>query len=90
MEALLSKIRKSSPLGYKEFEGFLKTNFEGLFQFHRITIDSMPYEMLLGFFIAFFDSNDIDFTVGDTNKNVMINSITDTFEEFERVIGHYS
>ncbi len=90
MEAVLSKIKKNAPLGFKEFETFMKKDFEGLFVFHRLTIESMPYEMLLGFFIVFFESNDIDFSIADTNKEIILHTIAETFQEFEKVIGHYS
>lgn len=90
MEAILNKIKKESPLAYAEFKAFLKTNYEGYFEFHKISRDTLPFEMLLGFFISFFDKNQIDFSISTTNREEISTTILETFEGFEKVIGHFS
>jgi hypothetical protein len=90
MEAIFNTIKKNSPHSYVEFKSFLRKHYEGLFEFHRLTKDTMPYEMLLGFFVEFFHENHVEFNINSTNKESILDSIVDAFSRFERVIGHYS
>lgn len=90
MEAIFNRLRKDCPNGYHEFKSFLRKHYEGLFEFHKLTKDTMPYEMLLGFFVEFFQENHVEFVINSTNKEIIIDAIVESFEQFERVIGHYS
>lgn len=90
MESHLRKLQKTTPEAYKEFESFLRMNYSSMLEFHRLTIDTMPSEFLLGFIFKFFLENQLEFTVSDIDDNVIYEAITDTFVAFEKTISHYS
>ncbi len=90
MESHLRKLQKDTPEAYKEFERFLRANYNSMLDFHRLTIDSMPSVILLGFIIKFFNENQLEFAIADTDEEAIFDAITDTFVIFEKTISHYS
>ncbi|MFN0047834.1 MAG: hypothetical protein ACKVOU_01780 [Cytophagales bacterium] len=90
MENIFVEIKKNAPLGFNEFRIFIDLHYQQLFKTHNLELINVPFEMILGFFIVFFEENQIEFTIGSTQKSIILVDIVAAFDEFEKVIGHFS
>jgi hypothetical protein len=90
MEAILIHIKQKAPNAYKEFREYVQTTHRSFLEFHKLTLEIMPKSFCLGLFVAYFDAQKIDFSISETDQNIIFDSILEVFEEYEKVIGHYS
>jgi hypothetical protein len=87
---IIMHIKSKAPIAYKEFESFVKQHVGSFMDFHRITIEILPKSLAIGLFLEYFDQQNIEFSIGDTNEKIILEDILKTFEEYEKVISHYS
>jgi hypothetical protein len=90
MEKIFFEIKKNAPLGFNEFTIFIDQHYKQLFKTHNLELINLPFELVLGFFIIFFEENQIEFTIGSTQQGIILVDIVAAFDEFEKVIGHFS
>lgn len=90
MENILIHIKGKAPIAYKEFQEFVHQSMGVFMNFHHITLEIMPKTLSIGLFLAYFEAQNIEFSLGGTDENIIFDEISKTFDEYEKVISHYS
>jgi len=91
MSNILFNISSESPKAWAEFEKFYK-DLSGSWDagLSGISPQSLPFEMQLGIFLAYFRDNGLDLDFQNTDPDTLKEIIHDTFRLQENMIGHYS
>lgn len=90
MTPILIHIKTTAPLGFQELEQFLFNTYGVFLNKHQLLLNDMPFSMCVGMILSFFNHNQIDFSIGNVDEDILAESIKLAFEDYENVISHYS
>ena len=90
MENYLNIIASNCPLGWAEFKSFSEQAFKDFFTDKKLSLEELPFPFLTGLFLYYFNNQQIDFTLGDTDEQIIKDEILETFRNYEQVISHFS
>lgn len=90
MQQIIIHIKTKSPNGYKEFSEHVQKEFGSFMEFYKLSLETMPLAFCMGLFMHYFHSQNIDFSVSDGDEKLFFEAVIDTFDQYEKVIGHYS
>jgi hypothetical protein len=83
-------IEELCPNSHKDFLIFYQEEFGQIQFLKNVPFDTIPFELQLGIFLKYFTKNGIDLDICNTEYSLLPEMITDTFKNFEKVIGHFS
>ncbi len=86
----LTKIKELAPKAWADFENFYKTNFPDYSSDPKLSPDKIPFEMLLGILLHYFEENGVEWDVSNTDYKLLPETLYEVFESYEKVISHYS
>ena len=86
----LLKIKTIAPMAWKDFEDFYQTNYPLYASDNKSTPESLPFEMLLGLLLRYFIENGVEWDITNTDFNLLPETLYDVFENYEKIISHYS
>ncbi len=86
----LAKIKKTAPKAWADFESFYQQNFPNYSSDQKLSLDKIPFEMLLGLLLRYFIENGVEWDVSNTEYNLLPETLLEVFENYEKVISHYS
>ncbi len=84
------KIKNNAPKAWADFENFYQTNFPSYHAVEKSKLEQLPFEMLLGLLLRYFTENGIEWDVTNIEYDLLPESLYDVFENYEKVISHYS
>lgn len=83
-----SKLIAIAPNAWKDVEKYYQTNFASFSVNH--TLQSLPFDMSIGIYLHYFIENGVDWDVNNTDYQLLPDTLLDVFENYEKVISHYS
>ena len=86
----LIKIKAIAPKAWADFENFYQTNFPTYFSDEKLSAEKIPFEMLLGLLLHYFIENGVEWDVSNTEYTMLPETLLEVFENYEKVISHYS
>ncbi|HSZ26065.1 MAG TPA: hypothetical protein VK766_10115 [Cytophagaceae bacterium] len=86
----LEKIKEVAPKAWKDFECFYQTTYPSYFADEKLVPEKIPFEMLIGLLLRYFEENGIAWDVSNTDFNLLPDTLLEVFEDYEKVISHYS
>jgi len=84
------KIKEIAPKAWADFEDFYKTNYPVYFSDPKLSSEMLPFEMLLGLLLRYFIENGVEWDISNTDYNMLPETLLEVFENYEKVISHYS
>ena len=86
----LIKIKSIAPKAWADFEDFYSTNYPSYSSDIKLKADQLPFEMLLGLLLRYFIENGVEWDVSNTEFEMLPETLTEAFENYEKTISHYS
>ncbi|MBX9853682.1 MAG: hypothetical protein K2X86_18210 [Cytophagaceae bacterium] len=83
-------LQFQAPKAYDDFLDFSNEILSSSPFSKTVNINSLPFEMQLGFFLKYFNQNGIELDVCNTDFSLLPERIIEAFKEFEKVISHSS
>ena len=77
-----SEVAKETPKAYKYFLLF----WEEMENTPDVVFEDLPFEMQLGLFMAFFNSNSIDFQMYTSEMEPLKESVKESFQLYEEYL----
>lgn len=85
-----STIEMIAPKAWGDFNKYYKNNFSVHPVLKSIDFKQLPFELQLGVFLKYFNENGVELDVCNTEYSLLPAMITETFQNYEKVISHYS
>jgi hypothetical protein len=86
----LLKIKNIAPKAWADFENFYQTNFPSYASDPKLHPEQLPFELLLGLLLRYFIENGVEWDVSNTEYAMLPETLLEVFENYEKVISHYS
>lgn len=83
-------IQTCSPRAWDDFMNFYKKEFGTVNFISNIDFLRLPFEMQLGIYLKYFSNNGVELDVCNTKYDLLPQTITEAFKNFEYVLTHYS
>lgn len=92
MNLLIQSIKSESPNAFNEFDTFIREKYKIALAQLNEGYENLEFQFLLGVFLDFFYDQSIEFEMDLINYDIenIQKSISMTFENYEKVIGHFS
>ncbi|HVD98764.1 MAG TPA: hypothetical protein VNB90_11220 [Cytophagaceae bacterium] len=86
----LIKLKALAPKAWADFENFYQENFPSYAADQKMKTDQLPFELLLGLLLRYFIENGVEWDVSNTDYTMLPDTLLEVFENYEKVISHYS
>lgn len=86
----LVKIKSIAPKAWADFENFYRTNFPVYAGDPKLQAEQLPFELLSGLLLRYFVENGVEWDVSNTDYAMLPDTLPEVFENYEKVISHYS
>ena len=86
----LPKIKSIAPKAWADFENFYQTNYSSYASDSKLKLEQLPFELLLGLLLRYFIENGVEWDVSNTEYTMLPETLLEVFDNYEKVISHYS
>ena len=86
----VEKIKNIAPKAWKDVESFYQENFSEFISKSQVTLDELPFEMMIGLLLKYFNENGVEWDVSNTEYEFLPDTLLEVFENYEKVISHFS
>lgn len=85
-----SFIKNNAPKAWADFEKFYQTILPVYYVDNKLKPEEIPFEFLLGLLLRYFIENGVEWDISNIEFNELPSSLSDVFENYEKIISHYS
>ena len=82
-----TKLKTIAPVAWTDIEEYFTTNYPA---FSTFKLETLPFDITIGIYLHYFIENGVEWDINNTDYQLLPETLVEVFENYEKVISHYS